>query len=142
LCHNVGVFPILAQAEYENYTDTFALQEIVETVQVALGSSLLKRWNFPEEIYEIPRRLASHTRAGESVGLLDVVAAARGLNKYFNHEHNVGKNSRSGSAEPINRVLPQTLSLLIYELTGFDPLSNFQQVELLRKEIEAESSGD
>lgn len=133
LCHNVGAFPILAQAEYENFTDTFALQNIVETVQVVLSSSILKRWNFPEEVVDIPRRLPGYIRSAPDIGLIDMVVASSALNQFFNHEA-TGKLPKQ---EKI-RTMPKPLSLLIYEIAGFDPLSNIAQVEFLRDEIAAE----
>lgn len=153
LCHNVGALPILAQAEYENFADTFALQEIVETLQVLLSSALLKHWNFPAEICEIPGSIANHQRTGSAIGLLDLVVAARGLNRFFNHDAvasagslghqdllaDIGTPRGNGHGSPLTpQVLPQALSLLIYEITGFDPLSNFSQIEVLNEEIIAE----
>ena len=62
LLHNIGIFPILAQAEYENLIDTFALEKIIQTVQIVSGSAILRRWNFPRELADIPRQLLSHRR--------------------------------------------------------------------------------
>jgi len=131
LSHNLGAFPILAQAEYESFTDTFALETIVETVQVVLSSTILKRWSFPAAVAEIPIQIASYSRSDGSLSLLDLVAAAAELNRYFNHD-----------SDDNPTMMPQSLSLLIYEIAGFDPLSNLEQVNHLRDEIELEREAD
>jgi len=139
LVHNIGVFPILAQAEYENFTDTFALGTIVDAVHVVLSASILKRWNFPKEVFEIPQRIAGHQRADVELGLLDLVTVAVQLNRYFNHSESdtrsAGDNKRNAAARA---AMSQPLSRMIYEIAGFDPLSNPRMVAILKGEISAE----
>ena len=140
LFYNVGAFPILAQAEYQNFTDAFALHEIVEAVQVVLSSSILKRWNFPSEIAELPAGVATYTRPSSGLILLDVVAAGVALNSFFNH---TSQKQVSGGHESSHiRVLPPALSLLIYEIAGFDPVANSPQLDVLRDEIAVQLNGD
>lgn len=143
LFHNIGAFPILAKAEYENFTDTFALQDIVETVQIVLSAAILKRWNFPKDIVDIPTRLKAYARSGSELELVDLVVAGSALNTFFNHEE-VARSKDSVAGDPATRsaVMPQSLSLLIYEIAGFDPLSNTAQVQLLREEIAREQHAD
>jgi len=143
LFHNIGAFPILAKAEYENFTDTFALQDIIETVQVVLSSAVLKRWNLPAEIIEIPNQLKGYARSGPDLGILDLVVAGSALNSHFNQEK-VTRNKHSVETEAEVRApdMPRALSLLIYEIAGFDPLSHAAQVELLREEIAQEQRSD
>jgi|GEM_PF-2050304 len=139
LFHNIGAFPILAKAEYENFTDTFALQDIVETVQIVLSSAILKRWNFPKDIVDIPTRLKNYARSSSELELVDLVVAGTALNSFFNHEEaSRGKRSKDNESAARAAVMPQSLSLLIYEIAGFDPLSNAAQVQLLREEISRE----
>ena len=133
LFHNIGSLPILAQAEYENFTDTFALQNIVETVQIVLSSAILKRWNFPQEIADIPNQMSVYARSDSELKLLDLVVAGSALNAFFNHEKQEQSIEDTHQKRPA--VMSRSLSLLLYEIAGFDPLSNELQVDLLRDEI-------
>lgn len=136
LMHNLGVFPILAQAEYENFTDTFALAKIVDAVQVVLSSLILKRWNFPKDVVDIPRQISGYARSNEEPELLDLVVAAMQLNHYFNHDDPEGPGDAAGRVGR-SKMRP-TLSMLIYQIAGFDPSSNVELVAALRREIENE----
>ncbi len=138
LVHNLGVFPILAQAEYENYTDTFALGTIVEAVQVVLSSTLLTRLKFPKEVAEIPRRISEHQRTSAELGLLDLVAVAVRLNRCFNRSESDDQNSEIRVATVRRPKISQSLAMLIYEIAGYDPLANAGQVMLLQDEINSE----
>ncbi len=141
LVHNLGIFPVLAQAEYENFTDTFALGTIVDTVHVVLSSTLLRRWNFPKEVADIPQGLIGYQRANAELGLVDLVAVAAQLNLYFNHNApEKAHTDASGSAVTLPKM-DQQLAMMIYDIAGFDPLANQGQVELMRKEIQAEHAG-
>jgi len=138
LVHNLGVFPILAQAEYENYTDTFALGTIVDAVQVVLSSTLLTRLNFPKEMAEIPRRIADYQRPTAELTLLDLVAVAVQLNRFFNRGESDGPGANIKIATAKRPKMSQALAMMIYEIAGFDPLANAGQVTLLREEIVSE----
>lgn len=139
LVHNLGIFPVLAQAEYENFTDTFALETIVDTVHVVLSSTLLRRWNFPKEVADIPQGLVSHQRTNAELGLIDLVAVGIQLNVYFNHSAPAATATDASAVE--QPKMDQQLAMMIYDIAGFDPLANQGQVELMRKEIEAEHAG-
>jgi len=138
LVHNLGVFPILAQAEYENYTDTFALGTIADAVQVVLSSTLLRRMKFSKEVAEIPRRIVDYRRPGETLGLLDLVAVAVQLNRFFNRGEADSQSVEIKLATARQPKMSQELAMMIYEIAGFDSLANPGQVAVLRDEIESE----
>ena len=78
LTHTIGVLPILAWAE-ENSTllrDSMTLDTVIDSIHGSLGTMILKRWDFPEEIALVPSHYTDFAREAEQADYVDIVMVA------------------------------------------------------------------
>ena len=78
LIHTIGVLPILSYAE-DNPSlirDSFALEQIVEKLHGRLGTKILEKWDFPDELSMVPSRYTDFSRNVASVDFVDLVMVA------------------------------------------------------------------
>ncbi len=78
LTHSIGVLPILSWAEENDdlLNDSKTLDRVIESIHPAIGTMILMRWNFAEEIISVPEGYMSPIRQGSDVGYVDLVSAA------------------------------------------------------------------
>lgn len=64
LVHQIGVLPILTYAEDHNelLSDSISLSHVIERIHPLIGERILKAWDFPAPIAEVPRQHLDFTR--------------------------------------------------------------------------------
>ena len=78
LTHSIGVLPILAWAEENSglLQDSLTLDKVIENIHGSLGTMILQRWGFPDEISQVPSHYTQFSRTSEHVDYVDVVMVA------------------------------------------------------------------
>ena len=78
LVHDIGVVPMLANAaEYRELTrDPKLLEATISEYRGQVGTMILRRWNFPEDLVEVPLEAEQWHREGEG-GYADLVVIAQ-----------------------------------------------------------------
>jgi HD-like signal output (HDOD) protein len=78
LTHSIGVLPILSWAEEndELLNDSQTLDRVIESIHPVIGTMILMRWNFAEEIVCVPEGYMSPVRQTPEVDYVDLVSAA------------------------------------------------------------------
>ncbi|MCR9259747.1 MAG: HDOD domain-containing protein [Pseudomonadaceae bacterium] len=78
LTHSIGALPILSWAEEhdEFLTDSKTLDRLIESIHPTIGTMILMRWNFAEEIIRVPEGYMSPVRQSSEVDYVDLVSAA------------------------------------------------------------------
>ena len=72
------MLPILAWAE-ENSSllrDSLTLDKVIENIHGSIGTMILQRWGFPDEIALVPSHYNNFTRVADHVDYVDVVMVA------------------------------------------------------------------
>ena len=75
LIHTIGVLPILSFAE-ENpalIRDSFALEQAIASLHGPLGTKILEKWDFPDDLSMVPRHYTDFDRNVAHVDLVDLV---------------------------------------------------------------------
>ncbi|MDL5598469.1 HDOD domain-containing protein [Bacillus subtilis] len=88
LVHQIGVLPILTYAEehYELLADSISLNHVTERIHPIIGDRILKAWEFPAPIAQIPSQYLDFTRNSPKVDYVDIVQVAT-LQSYLGSEH-------------------------------------------------------
>ncbi|MEM6707642.1 MAG: HDOD domain-containing protein [Pseudomonadota bacterium] len=84
LTHRIGVLPILSWAEENDnlLSNSFTLERLIDSAHGSIGTTILMRWDFPEEIALVPALFADESRyAGQPDFIAIVTAADRLLDK-------------------------------------------------------------
>ena|GEM_PF-3203997 len=70
--------PILSWAEEhdELLSDSQTLDRLIESIHPTIGTMILMRWNFAEEIIRVPEGYMSPVRQSSEVDYVDLVSAA------------------------------------------------------------------
>jgi HD-like signal output (HDOD) protein len=78
LVHQIGVLPILTYAEdhYELLSDPVALNHVIDSIHPLLGDKLLRGWDFPEMLAELPGQYLNLERDSASLDYIDLVQIA------------------------------------------------------------------
>jgi len=78
LVHQIGVLPILTYAEdhYELLSDPLSLDHVIESIPPLLGDKLLRRWDFPEMLVNLPGQYQDLERDSERLDYVDLVQVA------------------------------------------------------------------
>ncbi|KAF0863401.1 HDOD domain-containing protein [Pseudomonas sp. LD120] len=78
LVHQIGVLPILTYAEdhYELLSDPVSLNHVIESIHPLLGNKLLRVWEFPEQLVEIPMHYLELSRQSAKIDYVDLVQVA------------------------------------------------------------------
>lgn len=88
LVHNVGVLPILTEAE--NHPDVFAnptfLQQAIVKLATKVGAEVTKSWGFSEEFIEVVEHWSDLTVLPADVHYLDFIRAGAIKNDIFKNE--------------------------------------------------------
>ncbi|NNJ91399.1 MAG: HDOD domain-containing protein [Gammaproteobacteria bacterium] len=79
LIHNIGILPILTMAE--SFSDLSSnermLEELIDALYPEIGAVILKNWDFPEAVTNVPAEHRNHSREGIEADFADVVMVAR-----------------------------------------------------------------
>lgn len=78
LTHVIGVLPILSWAEDNSgmLGDSMTLDRVIDSIHPALGTMILKSWDFPEEIAIVPSQYTNFERTAPEADYADVVMVA------------------------------------------------------------------
>ena len=78
LTHSIGALPILSWAEEHSdlVSDRAMLDRLVESVHPPIGTMILTRWNFAEELIVVPEGYMVPVRKNAEVDYVDLVSAA------------------------------------------------------------------
>ncbi len=127
LIHNIGVLPILNHIDryYMGDIEREELDEILTSLRAEVGTTVLARWGFPEELVRVPAHAYDwHYDSGAQPDYADLVILAQ--------LHNL---MGTGSATD----LPSIDSLPVYDKFSFGPLTPQLSIRILddaREKIE------
>jgi HD-like signal output (HDOD) protein len=78
LTHCIGALPILCWAEENDHlvSDSATLDLLIESVHPPIGTMILARWNFAEELISVPEGYMLPIRKTPEVDYVDLVSAA------------------------------------------------------------------
>jgi len=78
LTHCIGALPILYWAEDNSslLNDSLTLDRVIDAIHGSLGSLILKHWEFPKELVDVPVQYQDFDRVSERVDYADVVTVA------------------------------------------------------------------
>ena len=78
LVHQIGVLPILTYAEdhYELLSDPVSLNHVIDSIHPLLGDKLLRGWDFPEMLVNVPAHYQDLERDSASLDYVDLVQVA------------------------------------------------------------------
>ncbi|MNE65405.1 hypothetical protein D3C80_1608810 [compost metagenome] len=76
--HQIGVLPILTYAEdhYELLSDPVSLNHVIDEIHPLIGEKLLKVWEFPNKLVQVPRLYLDFKRHSAQVDYADLVQIA------------------------------------------------------------------
>ena len=88
LVHQIGVLPILTYAEENNalLADSISLNHVIEKIHPIIGDKILRAWEFPEQILQVPRQHLNFQRNSDKVDYVDIVQVAT-LQSYIGSGH-------------------------------------------------------
>ncbi len=92
LVHRIGVLPILTYAEEHPslLKDSMTLDTVIEKLHAPIGNLILKRWDFPKELLQIPSQHQDFTRDAKEADYADIVTVAV-LQSYMGSDHPLGQ---------------------------------------------------
>ncbi len=88
LVHQIGILPILTYAEEHNelLSDSISLNHVIEQIHPIIGDKILRTWQFPELITQVPSQYLDFTRDSAKADYVDIVQVAT-LQSYLGSEH-------------------------------------------------------
>ena len=127
LTHQIGMLPILAFAEQNDslIQDGMALGKVIHVLHPSLGSYILKKWDFPEKLVQVPKNYLKFERSPSSVDYADVVQVAT-------------LQSVAGTTHRYNELDWSQISA--FDRLGLDPESLVTNMEEIHAEV-AETQG-
>lgn len=117
LVHQIGVLPILTYAEdhYELLSDPVSLNHVIDSIHPLLGDKLLRGWDFPEMLVNVPAHYQDLERDSASLDYVDLVQVAV-LYCHKNTDHSLANAALS--------------SLPAFRKLRIDPLNEAVRTEL------------
>ncbi|MHC8315664.1 HDOD domain-containing protein [Pseudomonas sp. LB3P31] len=108
LVHQIGVLPILTYAEDHNelLADSVSLNHVIDQIHPLIGDKLLRVWEFPEKLAQVPGLYLDLQRDSERLDYVDLVQVAS-LYCHKNSDH------------PLSRV--DAFDVPAFRKLGFDP---------------------
>ncbi|MEY8203670.1 MAG: HDOD domain-containing protein [Bermanella sp.] len=96
LIHKIGALPVLAYAEENNalLNDAFVLDKIITKLHPIIGHHIVKAWQFPKALQNVPSQYLKFARTVDTVDYADLVTVAV-LHSHANSEHPLAKLDRS-----------------------------------------------
>lgn len=127
LVHQIGVLPILTYAEEHNelLADSISLNHVIEQIHPLIGDKILRTWEFPEPIANVPSQYLDFTRDSAKVDYVDIVQVAT-LQSYL------------GSGHPYTQL--DWSKVPAFAKLGLDPNVDMQADEDLSAAMEAATS--
>jgi HD-like signal output (HDOD) protein len=122
LTHQIGKLPILAFAENNEslLNDSFALGKVLTVLHPSLGSYILKKWDFPEELVAVSKNYLLFDRQVDKVDYVDIVQVAT-LQSYAGTEH------------PYTKL--DWTKISSFDRLGLDPTTLIAEMEGISEEV-------
>lgn len=113
LVHQIGVLPVLTYAEENDLLldDSATLDHVIQRLHPQLGERILRTWEFPEAIVEVPVQVWDFTRSSATVDYADIVQVAI-------------LQSHAGTRHPLNEL--DWTSIPAFARLGLDPRADIQ----------------
>lgn len=124
LVHQIGILPILAYAENHDslLADSLSLDNVTERLHPALGAYILRSWDFPADLVEVPRHYLDQQYQTTQTSYVDLVQVAT-FQSYADTEHPLARVDRS--------------QLGSFQRLGLDSDEEVTQLEALSDEVDA-----
>ena len=124
LTHSIGVLPILAWAEENSglLQDSLTLDKVIENIHGSLGTMILQRWGFPDEIALVPSHYNKFSRKAEQVDYIDIVMVAN-LQRI------------AGTSHPYNDLDWTTINA--FNNIGLDPSAEAEEMTAFEEDVAA-----
>ncbi|WP_303291352.1 HDOD domain-containing protein [Marinobacter sp. SS5-14b] len=123
LVHLIGVLPILRYVEDQDIQiSSIMLDNVIEQLHPRIGSLILKKWDFPKELQDVPLEYANFQREVPAPDYADLVMIAN-------------LQLVAGTDHPWNEMDFSTISA--FSRLGLDPETNMAEEEDLNAQMEA-----
>ncbi|WP_426417284.1 HDOD domain-containing protein [Aestuariirhabdus sp. LZHN29] len=124
LLHRIGVLPILTHIEDSGeIPDEATLRQVIEEIHPILGSKILRTWDFPAEIADVPQESVNFSRdGGAKADYADIVMVAM-------------LQTVAGTDHPFAQL--DWSQIKAFEKLGLDPEVDMNEGEDLSAEMEA-----
>jgi len=124
LVHKIGVLPVLTYAEDHPslLVDSLTLDRVVEELQGPLGDIILKAWDFPKDIIQVPSQHLNFSRSAPRADYADLVTVAL-------LQSHMGDGSTLGELD--------YHQITAFERLGIDPDMQYAEAEDLNDEMAA-----
>ncbi len=126
LVHLIGVLPILRYVEDQDLQiSSIMLDNVIDQLHPKIGTMILKKWDFPKDLQNVPMEYANLTREVPAADYADLVLVAN-------------LQLVSGTDHPWNDVDLHTVSA--FHRLGLDPNTDMSEEEDLNAQMEAAMS--
>lgn len=122
LVHEIGILPILTYADDQDEWSEQVLQDVIDELHPELGSRILKAWDFPEDLLNVPKQYLDFSRTNASTDYADVVLVAN-------------LQSRSGTSHPLTQF--DWSEITAFDHLGLDPDVIWAEQEELSEDLAA-----
>jgi len=124
LVHKIGVLPVLTYAEDHPslLVDSLTLDRVVDELQGPLGDIILKAWDFPKDILQVPSQHLDFSRTAAKADYADLVTVAL-------LQSHMGDGSTLGELD--------YEQITAFERLGIDPDMQYAEAEDLNDEMAA-----
>ncbi|BES72494.1 HDOD domain-containing protein [Marinobacter nanhaiticus D15-8W] len=123
LVHLIGVLPILRYVEDNDIQiSSIMLDKVIDELHADIGMKILKRWDFPAELQQVPADFTDFTRVVPKADYADLVMVAN-------------LQLVAGTEHPFTEVDWNTIPA--FDRLGLDPNIDMSQEEDLNAEMEA-----
>lgn len=123
LIHQIGILPILTYIEeHDIQINNIIMDNLIDSMAPAIGSYILKKWDFPRELQIVPKEHCQFNRTASVTDYTDVVMVAK-------------LQSVAGTDHPYTRL--DWTAISAFERLGLDPEVDISEAEDLSAEMEA-----
>lgn len=123
LVHLIGVLPILRYVEDNDVqVSSVMLDNVVDEIHPRIGAAILRKWDFPEELQQVPLEYQNYKRQVASADYADLVMVAN-------------LQLLAGTDHPVNDMDWSTVSA--FDRLGLDPNLDMSEEEDLNAQMEA-----
>ena len=121
--HLIGVLPILRYVEDQDLQiSSIMLDKVIDELHPKIGTLILKKWDFPKELQNVPMEYANFAREVPSADYADLVMIAN-------------LQIISGTDHPWNEMDLSKVSA--FQRLGLDPETDMSEEEDLNAQMEA-----
>ena len=123
LIHQLGILPVLTYIEENDIQiNNIILDNIIDAMAPAIGSYILKKWDFPKELQIVPKEHCNFSRSVAQADFADLVMVAK-------------LQSLAGTEHPFAKL--DWTKISAFERLGLDPEIDMNEAEDLTAEMEA-----